>query len=872
MVSQDFLKRALPSRVGWPIVGRDDDVALLLQQLSSGSGGVVVMGSPGMGKSTVVTSAVTQLRHDKGQDNHQHVLLLHAPQEQAGAVRYVEQWLGVRAASPATLEAVAEQILALVIAGAAATGTGTGSGAATGPPPPAAPIPILVLDDLHLVDNFSAGVLARLVTDGQIKLVGTAREEPGLPPALNSLWRGGRIDRVDLVPLSYDSIRLILGAALPGPSSNDMAYRLWEATAGNPLHVRELLYSIVEAGDVSYAEHAWVWTAPLRTNRRLIDLLASDISALSGTERDVVDLVSLAESIPLSLLAPTATDAVLSTLVDHGLVLVTTARGEPTVRIGHPLYAETLRSLLYPRRKRELLTLLPEPNPERGSPQELCRWVDWALECGLMPSPTVLLAAGTARERLSEPERAAALAVLALDHEQLQPQERLTAILLSARANRDAGRSAAAEADLALLGGLENDGLAIADVVIVARARILADIRQRHGGDLDGALEILAEAAQDVEPGAAAATELAVELLGRLGFGGRHAQLLAGYGPQLASANHPANVSLAPSYVYALAQAGRPLEALELAERNIKLVGTEHADFPLLRANLMSARFWSAVLAGRPDLTMALPDYVEDGIQRHDSALYQAGAGYICLLFGAWEQAVSDLHGGLSRMGLLAPTGLEAMVWAGLAQAHAMRGERAEALHACQQFESLLPAMDRSVEVDSRYRVLLAKLALGLEGLEQEISSYVTFAQGQGLLLGVLLGRHLQVVTAASSRRGALLPALAATAEQVQGRLPGALLAHAQALNDGDAGAVSAAAAGLAQVGIWLPAPAKVLSLTPRQQEIAAMVAAGMSSKSIGEKLNISVRTVDTHVGHIFTRVGVNTRAELTRVLTVTIE
>lgn len=855
MVSQESLKRALPPRVHWPIVGREEDVAILLQRLSSGSGGVVVMGSPGMGKSTVVAAALAQIG-DSNQSN-QRVLLLPTPQEQSGAVSYMEQWLGASTIAADTIETVADQILAQLL---------------PDPADPAAlpaPVLILALDDLHLVDTFSAGVLARLVADGRIQLLGTSREEPGLPPALNSLWRGGRIDRVDLVPLSYDSIRLILRAALPGPASNDMAYRLWEATAGNPLHVRELLYSIVEAGDVSYAEHAWVWTAPLRTNRRLIDLLASDITSLSGAERDVVDLVSLAESVPMSLLAPSATDAVLSSLVDRGLIVVATGHGEPTVRIGHPLYAETLRSLLYPRRKRELFGLLPEPSPDQHSPQELCRWVDWALECGLMPSPQVLVAAGTARERFSQPERAVALAGLALSQEQLQPPERITALLLSARANRDAGRSESAEA--ALL-AVSEQGTALPESVIVAKARIQADLRQRHCGDLDGALEVLAQAAQDVEPDGIAATELAVERLGRLGFGGRHAEVLAGYGPQLASANHPVNVSLAPSYVFALAQAGRPLEALDIADANLKLVGPAHADFPLLRAHLMSARFWAAAWAGRLDLTLTLPDYVEDGIQRHDSALYQTGAGYVYLLFGAWEQAVADLRGGLSRMGLLAPTGLEAMVWPGLAQAHAMRGERAEALHACQQFEELLPGMDHSVEIDSRYRALLAKLALGLAGLEDEIAGYIALSHAQGLWLGVLLGRHLQVVSAAPGLREPLLPALAAAAEQVQGQLPLALVAHGQALTDGDAGAVSAAAAGLAQVGIWLPAPAKVLALTPRQQEISAMVAAGMSSKSIGEKLNISVRTVDSHLGHIFARVGVNTRAELTRVLTATIE
>ncbi|WP_449372467.1 hypothetical protein [Arthrobacter psychrolactophilus] len=105
-------------------------------------------------------------------------------------------------------------------------------------------------------------------------------------------------NRSDLLPLSYDSVRLILRAVLPDPASNDMAYRLWLTTAGNPLHVRELLYSIVETGDVVYAEHAWIWVAPLRTNRRLVDLLALDLKTLEGVARDVMDLVALAEKLP----------------------------------------------------------------------------------------------------------------------------------------------------------------------------------------------------------------------------------------------------------------------------------------------------------------------------------------------------------------------------------------------------------------------------------------------------------------------------------------------------------------------------------------------------------------------------------------------
>ena len=847
MVSQKSLKHALPPRVHWPIVGREDEVALLVHRLSSGSGGVVVMGSAGMGKSTVVAAALAQLRTSNA------VVDLPAPAEASRALPYVDQWLGITTPANTAVETVVEQIKVHLGPEVVATS------------------PIIGLDDLHLVDNFSAGVLSRLVTNGVIRLVGTAREDPGLPSAFDALWRSGQIDRTDLVPLGYESIRLILREALPGPASNDMAYKLWECTAGNPLHLRELLYSIVEAGDVTYAEHAWVWTAPLRTDRRLTDLLASDIGALSSPERDVVDLVAMAESVSLSLLAPSATDDVLRDLVERGLIVIAEYQGDQKARIGHPLYAETLRSLLYPRRRRELFEVLPEPVPGRHSARELCRWVDWALECSLMPSVPTLLAAGAAYEAFSQPSLAAPLAALALAHQQLQIPERIVALLLSARANRDAGWSESAEADLESLLALETDGHILAESVKVAMARIKADLRLLHYADFDGGLEVLATVAKQLEPGGVGAAELAVEQLSRLGFGGRHAEVLAAYGPQLAAADIPANLILAAPYIYALAQSGRAEEALELADISVKLVGPEHAEFPLLRASLMAARFWAAVWAGRPDLAVTLPDYVEDGIQRHHSALYQTGAGYICLFFGAWEQAVAELRGGLSRMGLSAPTGLEAMAWAGLAQGHAMRGERQEAIHACQQFGLLAPAMDRSVEVDSRYRILVTKLAVGAGELPQLTEDYTAWARSHGLSHGVLLGLHLQIVLASPGQRAPLMSALTDAASAVQGQLPPALMVHAQALSDGDPGAVNAAVAALCQLGIWLPVSAKSLELTRRQQEIAALVAAGLSNKSIAQKLGISVRTVDTHLSHIFARAGVNTRAELTGVLTATL-
>jgi DNA-binding CsgD family transcriptional regulator len=54
------------------------------------------------------------------------------------------------------------------------------------------------------------------------------------------------------------------------------------------------------------------------------------------------------------------------------------------------------------------------------------------------------------------------------------------------------------------------------------------------------------------------------------------------------------------------------------------------------------------------------------------------------------------------------------------------------------------------------------------------------------------------------------------------------------------------------------------VQLTSREQEIAALVAAGLSNRQIAEKLFISRRTVDAHLEHIFGKLGITSRVMLT--------
>jgi DNA-binding CsgD family transcriptional regulator len=93
--------------------------------------------------------------------------------------------------------------------------------------------------------------------------------------------------------------------------------------------------------------------------------------------------------------------------------------------------------------------------------------------------------------------------------------------------------------------------------------------------------------------------------------------------------------------------------------------------------------------------------------------------------------------------------------------------------------------------------------------------------------------------------------------------------AHDAFARTGAAGELSKVRDDLRDIGIRPPARSTASGtggLTGRETEIARMVAQRKSNKEIGAALDISARTVSTHLSNIFTKLGVASRGELTDV------
>ena len=758
---------------------------------------------------------------------------------------------------------------------------------------------VTVADDASLLDAASLALLGYLAAQKTIFLIATVRTGEPVPDLLTGLWRDGRVERVDLTDLSRAHLDTLLHLALGGPIEAGAGRQFWEVTRGNPLYVHELVLGAVESGALVERSGVWHLEDRLPATSRLLDLVEQRIGGLSAKARSVVELLALCQPLDLGYLEEALPLGALESLERAGLVTISIADQE--VSLAHPLHGEVVRAHMPRLRARAILLAeagrLDALNPEPG-PAAL-RIAVWRLDAGGRPDPAVLVR-GARLARDAHDFRVVRRLIEAV------PEEQLDAVgaLLLGEALYELGIFDASERILALGQGLPSSehvalrlavtraknahwglcqpeaALAInagartvvtsgplAEELVASEASVLM-----FSGRPDRALTVLERLAGDdrrtrvvraiVEAVALAATGRTAEAVGiaEAGFA-EHVAL----GDELAIA-HPATHIV--NQVFALTEAGRLAEAEQLGRAGAEIVASQRVPIAqiwfaanlgrvaILQGRVATARRYYAEAAGLAEASrFAGPRRLAlSGLALAHAMLGDADAA---------EQALAE-RATLPAFGFLGPEQQLADAWTAVASrrpAEAIDLFRAAATQAAstghQTTESWLwHDLMRTSGQDASARLL--ELASACD------SPLVSARARQAVAVRARDARELTGAAGDFEALGAMLLAAEAASGAAEAlSRAGDRRAATAAVRRSDA--LAAACEGAATPGlVHVAAP---VPLSGREREVAMLAATGMASQDIAERLYLSVRTVNNHLQHAYTKLGVSSRAGLAQAL-----
>ena len=224
---------------------------------------------------------------------------------------------------------------------------------------------LLWLDDAHDVDPATAALVRHAVVGRDVRLVATSRDHLGLPQGLEALVTEGALERHLVGPLAdREAGRLARAWVAPYRLSLREQHTIVALAGGNPLYVRELARAAAR-GDGDLAGGA-----------ELDLLVGRPVLGLDPDARQVLDIVAVAEPAPVVLFHRRR--EALTRLRAMGLV---EPHGDDAVRTDHPLRRNWLLRELGPHRREVLGALLDEvggPGADVPDALTLLEWTDRA--------------------------------------------------------------------------------------------------------------------------------------------------------------------------------------------------------------------------------------------------------------------------------------------------------------------------------------------------------------------------------------------------------------------------------------------------------------------------------------------------------------
>jgi DNA-binding CsgD family transcriptional regulator len=772
---------------------------------------------------------------------------------------------------------------------------------------------LLVVDDAHLLDAGSATLVHQLVQNRACGLIATVRTPDLSPEPIISLWKDALALRIDVETLMRDETDTLVIATLGGPVAASARRWLWKVSAGNPLFVRELLIGGQESRSLYSQGGIWFLHLPLPAPARLTDLIAARLSNIAPETAEVVDLLAVGEPLSFDVLRAMTGRDPIEDAERHGLLVMRDDGRRSEVRLSHPLYTEMLRAKIPAIRLRRLSLKLAEAleaTPGRRR-DDVLRLGLWRLEAGALSSPELLVEAARRARAARNSELAGRLARAALS-----AGAGVTAGLILGEVEFLAGRHEEGER---ILAGLVPSCRTDEERILIANARAynLGTLM----GDQVAAAAVIDQVLSVVREPTSHRWLLARQAItdvwaGRLTAGLHKADELADNGDDGAM-RRGANASS-----IALALLGRTEGAVATAyrardshRRGLEEIvpGAPLAEFQPPEAQLIGAVIGHLV-GGRlasadADARLAIEVALDVG-DREFLATFSLLRGCVQVERGLLADASLSFREAAAINRDISDMAPLRWCLAGVSLAEAMAGNAAAAADSEADLAALPPhwmrALDPLLVERCHPWVLVAsgRLTDARARLREAADSARAGEQygAEAFLLHdqVRLGNADSVLTRLRELTqvvdGDLIPAFAAhAAARVKGDGPsleaaargfettGALLLAAEAVH---AAAAAYAAAGSARQASAMTRESARLralcgtpgnplivnvdamkELTKREFEIAVLAASGLSSKAVADRLHLSVRTVDNHLQHIYSKLGITTRSSLQAVL-----
>ena len=763
---------------------------------------------------------------------------------------------------------------------------------------------LLVVDDAQLLDDGSAALVHQLVQEKSCSVLAGVRTPGSAPDPVTALWKDGLAERIDLACWDEAETGAVLAAVLGGPVARGSARRLWEISRGNALYLRELLIGAVESGALSLTGGIWALRLPLTAPGRLVELVASRLAGLAPETVAVIELLAAGEPVGMPVLERLTDPVGLENAEAQGLVVVRQDGRRTEVRLAHPVYGEALRQSLPRLRLRRISAALAGAVEATGARrrEDLLRLGRWQLDSGAPGEPALLTRAARRAAEMFDLELAARLAQAALDS-----GGGADAGLVLGEARFRSGRHAEAESVLAAaVPRCRTDG----ELARIANARAY----NFHSllGDPAAARAVLDEAL------AVIADPLArLQLLGRLAtlrlLEADPEGALAAARPLLDSEDD--GMKSRGSYVssIALALLGRTQEAVGVAYAGLQTHRRVSGPTQIPEAQLIGAVMGHAaggrLAQAEADATAGYEGCLAVG-DKEAQATYLLLTGSVLIERGQLAQAIrAFLDAASVNREIHDPAALRWCL-AGQALAEAMSGHPAAAAAAERDQLPAGPMAIWEADLIERSRAWVA----AADGELSQACQILAAAAERAATTNLRIAEARLLHDVARLGQPALAaPRLAALAEVVDSQLVGAQARHAAALVKGKGHDLEAAGHALEALGASLLAAEAYLAaaasyrstgmarqatnmarragelaatcgdvrtpglslgggtgpepLTRREREVAAMAAAGASSRDIAAKLVLSVRTVDNHLQNVYSKLGVTSRDELARIL-----